>query len=58
MFNNYNINTTYNVKNTYYNFNGDITLNKTRNTYYNDTYNVTKNNNVFNSTGNNYYTKQ
>ena len=56
--NNYKINNVSNVKKTYYNFNDDITLNKTSNNSYNDTYNITKNNNLFNITDNNYYTKK
>ena len=56
--NNYKINKVSNVKKTYYNFNDDITLNKTSNNSYNDTYNITKNNNLFNITDNNYYTKK
>ena len=40
--NNYKIDKINNVTKTYYNFNDDITLNKTSNNYYNDTYNITK----------------
>ena len=58
MFNNYKINKTHNVKKTYYNFNGDITLNKTSNNYSNDTYNIIKTNHTFNTTGNQYFTKK
>ena len=58
MLNNYKINKTHNVKNTYYNLNDDITLNKTNNNYYNGTCNITKNNNLYNITDNNYYTKK
>ena len=47
--NNYKINKVHNLKKTYYNLNDDITPNKTSNSYSNDTYNVTKNNNLFNS---------
>ena len=40
--NNCKINKISNVKQTYYNFNDDITLNKTSNTYSHDTYNIVK----------------
>ena len=56
--NNYKINKVSNVKKSYYNFNGDITLNKTSNSYYNDTYNITKNNNLYNVTDKQYFTKK
>ena len=56
--NNYKINKVSNVKKTYYNFNDDITLNKTSNNSYNDTYNISKNNNLFNITDNQYFTKK
>ena len=55
MFKNYNIDKTHNVKKTYYNFNDDITLTKTSNSYSNGTYNIAKNNNLFNIADNNYY---
>ena len=42
----------------YYNFNGDITLNKTSNNYSHYTYNIARNDNTFNSTGNQYFTKE
>ena len=58
VFNNYKINKTHNVKKTYYNFNDDITLNKTSNNYSNDTYNMIKRDSLYNATGNNYYTKR
>ena len=41
----------------FYNFNDDITLNKTSNSYSNDTYNITNNNNLFDITDNQYFTK-
>ena len=47
-----------NVSKTYYNFNGDITLNKTSNKYSNDTYSMVKTNNAFNTTDNRYSTKE
>ena len=47
-----------NLKKTYYNFNVDITLNKTRNNYSNDTYNIIKTTNTFNTTDNQYFTKK
>ena len=40
-----------------HNFNGGTTLNKTSNNYSNDTYNITKNNNFFNTTDNQCFTK-
>ena len=58
VFNNYKINKTHNVKKTYYNFNGDITLNKTSNNYSNGTYSLIKTNNTFNTTDNQYFTKK
>ena len=56
--NNYRINKINNVKKSYFNFNDDITLNKTSTTYSNDTYNITKNNKLFNINDKNYYTKK
>ena len=50
--NKYKIHKTQNLKKTYYNFNDDITLNKTSNNYSNDTYNIIKTNNTFNTTDN------
>ena len=50
--NNYNIDKINAVTKTYYNFNDDITLNKTSSTSYNDTCNITKHNNLFNITDN------
>ena len=58
VFNNYKITKTHNAKNTYYNFNDGITLNKTNNNYSNDTYNRIKTNNTFNTTENQHLTKQ
>ena len=56
--NNHKITKTNIVKRTYYNFNGDITLNKTSNKYPNGTYNIIKTNNTFNTTDNQYFTKK
>ena len=56
--NGYKTNNINNVRETCYNFIGDIVLNKTSNTYTGGTYNVTKNNNLFNATGNQYFTKK
>ena len=50
-----NINKVSNVKKSYYNFNDDITLNKTSNIYYNDTYNITKKHSLYNVTDNQYF---
>ena len=58
MFNSYRVNKAHNVKNTYYNFNDDITLNKTSNNYSNDTINLTKTNRLLNVIDNNYYTRK
>ena len=44
--NNYRIHKISNVKKSYFNFNDDITLNKTSTIYSNDTYNITKNKNI------------
>ena len=46
------------MKKTYYNFNDDITLNKTSNNYSNGTYNITKKNNLSNATDNQFFTKK
>ena len=58
MFNNYKINKTHNVKKTYYNYNNGVFINKHNTISTNDTYNVTKNIDLYNATDNNYYTKQ
>ena len=56
--NNYKVHKVSHVKKTYYNFTNDVVINKhnTINTY--DAYNITKNNNLFNTTDNDYYTKK
>ena len=56
--NNSKIDKTNNVKRTCYNFNDDITLNKTSNNYSNDTYNLIITNNIFNTTDNQYITQE
>ena len=56
--NNYKINKVSNVKKTYYNFTNDVLINKHNTINTDDTYNITKNNNLFNITDNNYYTKK
>ena len=53
--NSYKINTISNVNKTYYNFNGDITLNKTSNKHSNGTYNIIKTSNTFNTTESAFY---
>ena len=56
--NNYKINKVSNVKKTYYNFTNDVLINKHNTINTDDTYNIIKNNNIFNLTDNNYYTKK
>ena len=56
--NNYKIYGLNNVKITCYNFDDDIALNKTLNAYTNDTFNITENNKLFNTTDNHYFTKK
>ena len=56
--NNHKIHKCNNVKKKYYNFNGDITLNKTSNNYSDDTYSIIKTNNTFNSADSQYFTKK
>ena len=56
MFSNYNINTTHNVKKTYYNFTNGVVINKHNTTNTNDSYNISKTNNLLNATGNQYFT--
>ena len=58
VFNNYKINKTHNVKKAYYNFTNDAAINEHNTINTNDTYNVTKNINLFNITDNNYYTEK
>ena len=56
--NNYKVHEVPNVKKTYYNFTNDAVINKHNTINTDDTYNITKNNNLFNITDNNYYTKK
>ena len=56
--NNYKIHKTHNVKKTYYNSDNDVFINKHNTINTNDTYNITKNNSLFNVTGNNYHIKK
>ena len=56
--NNYKINKVSNVKKTYYNFTNNVVINKHNTINTDDTYNIAKDNNLFNFTGNNYYTKK
>ena len=57
MFNNYKINKTHNVKKTYYNSQHDVFINKHNTINTNGTYNIAKNNSLYNVTDNNYDTK-
>ena len=57
VFNNCKINKTHNVKKTQYNPNNDVFINKHNTINTNGTYNITKNNSLYNVIGNNYYTK-
>ena len=57
VFNNYKIHKTHNVKKTYYNSQHDVFINKHNTINTNDTYNIPKNNSLYNVTGNNYCTK-
>ena len=57
-FNNYKIHKTHNVQKTYDNSNNDVFIVKHNTMNANDTYNMTKNNRLYNVTGNNYYTKK
>ena len=58
VFNNYKINKTQNVNKTYYNYNNDVFINKHNTINTNDTYNITRNNSLYDVIDNNYYTKK
>ena len=58
VFKNYKINKTHNANKTYCNSNNDVFINKHNTINTNDTYNITKDNSLYNVTGNNYYTKK
>ena len=49
---------THNVKKTYYNCTNDVVINKHNTINTNDTYNISKTNNIFNTTDNQYFTKK
>ena len=58
VFNTYKINKTHNVKKTYFKSNNGVFLNKHSTINTNGTYNITKNNSLYNVTVHNYYTKK
>ena len=58
VFNNYKVNKTHNVKKAYHNFINDVAIGKHNTINTNDTYNITKNNNLFNVTDNDYYIRK
>ena len=58
VLNSYKINKTHNVKKTYFNSNNDVFINKPNTINTNGTYGVTKNNSLYDVTGNNYYSKK
>ena len=58
VFNSYKVNKTHDVKKTYYNSNNDVFINKHNTINTNDTYDITKDNSLYDVIGNNYYTKK
>ena len=58
VFNNCKVNTTHGVKKTYYNYNNDVFINRHNTINTNGTYNMAKDNSLYNAVDNNYHTKK
>ena len=58
VFDNYKINEAHDVKKAHYNFSNGVAINKHNTLSTNDTYNISKTNNTFNTTDNQYFTKK